>query len=247
MAAVLADMDDDIEWQQAQGLPHGGVYHGVAEVRANIFDPLDRDWWSEFTAVPDEFLDAGDEVVVLGRYRGTAKQTGKTARRPVRPRLVAPRRKGVAVQAVSRHRRLGRSALRRELNQPPAVDMSPNRWFTPPTHSVHGRPATQQSPAARRHSPCTPPRRNIGMKRRGGIMLASAVTVAAALASTAGAGSTCRGLEPGNQLQQHAQDRHRGPVHGRRGLPRQRAAQLGEVRGQDAGPEVRPQDHARHG
>src|SRR6476620_3783859 len=38
---------------------------------------LDRDWWSEFTAVPDEFLDAGDEVVVLGRYRGTAKQTGK--------------------------------------------------------------------------------------------------------------------------------------------------------------------------
>ena len=44
MAAVLADMDDGIEWQQAQGLPHGGVYHGVDEVRANIFDPLDRDW-----------------------------------------------------------------------------------------------------------------------------------------------------------------------------------------------------------
>ena len=78
MAAVLADMDDRIEWQQAQGLPHGGVYHGVGEVRANIFDPLDRDWWSEFTAVPNEFLDAGDEVVVLGRYRGTAKQTGKS-------------------------------------------------------------------------------------------------------------------------------------------------------------------------
>ena len=77
MDAVLADMDDGIEWQQAQGLPHGGVYHGIAEVRANIFDPLDRDWWSEFSAVPDEFLDAGDEVIVLGRYRGVAKQTGK--------------------------------------------------------------------------------------------------------------------------------------------------------------------------
>jgi len=25
-----------------------------------------------------EFLDAGEEVVVLGRYRGAAKQTGKT-------------------------------------------------------------------------------------------------------------------------------------------------------------------------
>ena len=39
---------------------------------------------------------------------------------------------------------------------------------------------------------------------------------------------------PGPQLQQHAQDRHGRSVHGRRRLPRQRAAQLGEVRGQDA-------------
>jgi ketosteroid isomerase-like protein len=73
---VLADLDDDIEWQQAQGLPHGGVYRGIAEVRRNIFDPLDRDWWDEFTATPVEFLDAGDEIVVLGRYRGVAKDTG---------------------------------------------------------------------------------------------------------------------------------------------------------------------------
>lgn len=77
MDAVVADMRDDIEWQQAQGLPHGGTYHGLAEVRRNVFDPLDRDWWSEFAAVPSEFLDAGAEVVVLGRYRGTARQTGK--------------------------------------------------------------------------------------------------------------------------------------------------------------------------
>ena len=75
--AVVADMDEAIEWQQAQGLPHGGTYRGLAEVRANVFDPLDRDWWSAFSAVPDEFLEAGAEVVVLGRYRGTAKQTGK--------------------------------------------------------------------------------------------------------------------------------------------------------------------------
>ena len=74
---VLADMHPDIEWQQAQGLPHGGTYRGLPEVRANIFDPLDRDWWDGFTADPDEFLDAGDQVVVLGRYRGRAKQTGK--------------------------------------------------------------------------------------------------------------------------------------------------------------------------
>ena len=74
---VLGDMDPEIEWQQAQGLPHGGTYHGLAEVRRNIFDPLEEQWWDEFSAVPSEFLDAGGEVVVLGRYRGVAKGTGK--------------------------------------------------------------------------------------------------------------------------------------------------------------------------
>ena len=75
--AVLADMHPEIEWHQAQGLPHGGLYHGVDEVRRNIFQPLEAEWWSEFTADPDEFLDAGDQVVVLGRYRGTAQGSGK--------------------------------------------------------------------------------------------------------------------------------------------------------------------------
>ena len=77
MDGVVGDMHPDIVWHQAQGLPHGGVYHGLAEVRRNVFDPLDRYWWSEFTAEPEDFLDAGDEVVVLGRYRGVAKETGK--------------------------------------------------------------------------------------------------------------------------------------------------------------------------
>jgi len=77
MDGVLGDMDPEIEWQQAQGLPHGGIYHGLEEVRRNIFDPLDAEWWDEFSAVPAEFLDAGGEVVVLGRYRGVAKGTCK--------------------------------------------------------------------------------------------------------------------------------------------------------------------------
>jgi len=74
---VLGDMDPAIEWHQAQGLPHGGLYRGLDEVRANIFDPLDDQWWDDFSAVPDEFLDAGDQVVVVGRYRGVGKQTRK--------------------------------------------------------------------------------------------------------------------------------------------------------------------------
>ncbi|HJU48232.1 MAG TPA: nuclear transport factor 2 family protein [Gaiellaceae bacterium] len=78
MDGVLADMHPDIVWHQAQGLPHGGVYEGLEAVRANIFDPLERDWWAEFSAEPEEFLEAGRDVVVLGRYRGVAKETGRT-------------------------------------------------------------------------------------------------------------------------------------------------------------------------
>jgi ketosteroid isomerase-like protein len=77
MDVVVADMHADIEWHQAQGLPHGGFYRGLDEVRRAVFDPLDEEWWDEFDAVPDEYLDAGSEVVVLGRYRGRAKGTGK--------------------------------------------------------------------------------------------------------------------------------------------------------------------------
>lgn len=76
--AVLADLHPEIEWHQAQGLPHGGLYRGIDEVRRNVFDPLDRDWWETFTVTPEQFLDAGDEVAVIGRYRGVAKGTGRT-------------------------------------------------------------------------------------------------------------------------------------------------------------------------
>jgi ketosteroid isomerase-like protein len=77
MDGVLAHMHPDIEWHQAQGLPHGGLYSGLDEVRANIFDPLDRDWWAEFVVTPEEFIDAGSQVVVLGRYTGVARGTGR--------------------------------------------------------------------------------------------------------------------------------------------------------------------------
>jgi ketosteroid isomerase-like protein len=77
MDGVVADMAPDIEWHQAEGLPHGGFYRGLDEVRQRIFDPLDEEWWDEFSADPDELLDAGSDVIVLGRYRGRAKGTGK--------------------------------------------------------------------------------------------------------------------------------------------------------------------------
>jgi ketosteroid isomerase-like protein len=77
MDAVLAHLHPEIVWEQAQGLPHGGVYRGIGEVRRNVFDPLDRDWWDEFVVTPEDVIDAGDDVVVIGTYRGVARGTAK--------------------------------------------------------------------------------------------------------------------------------------------------------------------------
>jgi len=74
---ALAMMDDDIVWHQAQGLPHGGTYQGLATVRANVFDPLDESWWVDFAADPEEIIGLGEDVVVLGRYTAHGKETGK--------------------------------------------------------------------------------------------------------------------------------------------------------------------------
>jgi uncharacterized protein len=77
LEGALAMMDDDIVWHQAQGLPHGGTYHGLPAVRAAIFDPLDEQWWDHFRADPNEIEGAGDTVIVIGRYTARAKRTGK--------------------------------------------------------------------------------------------------------------------------------------------------------------------------
>ena len=36
--------------------------------------------WEEFTVTPQEWLDAGDHVVLLGTYGGTYKATGRSVR-----------------------------------------------------------------------------------------------------------------------------------------------------------------------
>ena len=112
MDGVLGDMHPEIVWHQAQGLPHGGTYRGLEEVRRNIFDPLDEEWWDEFSAGPDEFLDAGDQVVVVGRYRGVGKQTRQTtgrSRSSISGLWKATRRSGSASSSIPR---AGSQALR---------------------------------------------------------------------------------------------------------------------------------------
>ena len=69
--AKLGELLADTHWVEAPGMPYGGVYRGFSQVAENVFGPIGRDV-TEFSAVPDEIIPAGeDRVLSIGTYRGT--------------------------------------------------------------------------------------------------------------------------------------------------------------------------------
>jgi len=74
---VIGFLSPDIEWTEAEGFPYGGTYRGHDAVLNEVFMKLGTEW-DGFAAVPDEFIDAGETVVALGKYSGTYKATGKS-------------------------------------------------------------------------------------------------------------------------------------------------------------------------
>jgi uncharacterized protein len=74
---VVARMAPDMVWNEAENFPYadGNPYEGPEAILGGVFARLGSEW-DGFAAVPEEFLDAGDTVVVLGRYRGACKATG---------------------------------------------------------------------------------------------------------------------------------------------------------------------------
>lgn len=75
--SVLGALSPDVVWTEAEGFPYAGTYVGPNAVLDNVFMRLGTEW-DGFAAIPDEFVDAGDTVVVLGKYSGTYKATGKS-------------------------------------------------------------------------------------------------------------------------------------------------------------------------
>lgn len=78
-ATVLGGMDPGITWNEAENFPYadGNPYVGPMAVAEGIFARIAAEW-DAFRVAPEEFLDAGDTVVALGRYSGTYRATGKT-------------------------------------------------------------------------------------------------------------------------------------------------------------------------
>ena len=79
MPTVLGAMSPDIRWYQAEGNPYnqsGEAWVGPDAVLNNLFMKIGADW-DGFTVHTRTFHDAGDTVVVEGRYTGLYKPTGK--------------------------------------------------------------------------------------------------------------------------------------------------------------------------
>lgn len=75
---VLGCMSPDISWIEAENFPYadGNPYIGPEAVLNGVFARC-IDEWDGFGVAVDEILDAGDTVVVTGRYVGTFKTTGR--------------------------------------------------------------------------------------------------------------------------------------------------------------------------
>ena len=63
---------DDIRWQgpRAGGLPDSGSFHGKDEV-AWMFKQLAQTFGEDMRVVPDEFIQDGDTIVVLGHLEAS--------------------------------------------------------------------------------------------------------------------------------------------------------------------------------
>lgn len=79
--AVLSQMDQQIEWNEAENFIYAdrNPYVGPQAVLEGVFMRLGSEW-EGFSVKPEEWLDAGNHVVVLGTYGGRHKETGKEVR-----------------------------------------------------------------------------------------------------------------------------------------------------------------------
>ncbi len=75
---VLGLLALNVEWREADNFIYadGNPYVGPSAVLQGVFLRLATEW-DGFAAAPQQFHDAGDTVIVTGRYTAAYKATGK--------------------------------------------------------------------------------------------------------------------------------------------------------------------------
>ena len=76
-SVLFGAMDSTIQWNEAEGNPLAdrNPYGDPQAIGDGVFGRL-LAAIDNFSAVPDSFIDGGDHVIVLGRYRGVMKASG---------------------------------------------------------------------------------------------------------------------------------------------------------------------------
>lgn len=79
--SVIGRLDQTVEWHEAENFIYAdrNPYVGPQAVLEGVFMRLGADW-EGFAVAPEEWIDAGDRLVVLGIYSGTHKTTGRKVR-----------------------------------------------------------------------------------------------------------------------------------------------------------------------
>lgn len=81
VTSVLGQMHQHIEWREAENFIYAdrNPYRGPQAVLEGVFMRLASEW-ADFKVMPEEWLDAGNHIVVLGTYNGRHKESGKEVR-----------------------------------------------------------------------------------------------------------------------------------------------------------------------
>ncbi|MEV7284970.1 nuclear transport factor 2 family protein [Streptomyces sp. NPDC093252] len=74
--ALRATLADDVEWTAMAGFPLAGTYRTPDAVVSGVMERLAKEW-SGLTVHDDTYVVEGEDVVVLARYTGTHRGTGK--------------------------------------------------------------------------------------------------------------------------------------------------------------------------
>ncbi|MBD2731839.1 nuclear transport factor 2 family protein [Nostoc sp. FACHB-892] len=67
----------DIQWVQNEGFTGGRTHIGVQSVVEGVFKAFNNDWKSWSFEI-EQYLDAGEEIIVIGSYVGCHRVSGKS-------------------------------------------------------------------------------------------------------------------------------------------------------------------------
>lgn len=81
--AFLGAMDPNIEWHEpgGPGYPYPGVHRGIQGVSGEVFAQVPS-YYEDFALVPQDFVGAGDRVIVLGEFSAKGKASGTPFQAP---------------------------------------------------------------------------------------------------------------------------------------------------------------------